>query len=148
RHAGRRRACRLGAFQQPHTLFEHRDGWIGKARIDEPGLVASEAGLGLLSGVVDVALGEKERLGCLAKLRPELSAVDEERFGRPLLTGIRNLIALRHGRLLTCWPQGKKKTRPQISQNHRARARFARGLLASSLTWLQAGRPNHHDALR
>src|SRR5690606_24095987 len=29
----------------------------------------------------------------------------------------------------------------------RARARFARGLLASSLTWLQAGRPNHHDAV-
>src|SRR5690606_31975816 len=74
----------------------------------------------------------------------KLSAVDEKRFGRPLLAGVRCRLALRHGRLLRL-AQAKRKPGRRSRRKYRARARFARGLLASCLTWLQAGRPNHHD---
>src|SRR5690606_28733580 len=49
------------------------------------------------------------------------------------------------GALLPVWPRQKENPAADLAKC-RARARFARGLLASSLTWLQAGRPNHHDA--
>ena len=46
RHARRHGAGVLGAFQRAHALFEHVDGRVGVARIDEAGLLALEARLG------------------------------------------------------------------------------------------------------
>ena len=76
-HAAGGRARGLGALQEPHALLEHGDGRVGVARIDEARLVALEAPLGLLGAVVDVALGHEHRLGVLAELRAQRSAVDE-----------------------------------------------------------------------
>ena len=69
RHAGGRGARILGAFQRAHALFEHVDGRVGVARIDEARLLALEARFGRLRALVDIALGEVHRLGGLAEAR-------------------------------------------------------------------------------
>ena len=69
RHAGRGGARGLRAFERRHAPLEHIDGGIGEARILVAGILALEARLRLRGVVVDVALGEKERLGGLAERR-------------------------------------------------------------------------------
>ena len=84
RHAGRGGARGLGAFERGHALLEHRDGRIGEARILVARLLALEARLGLRRAVVDVALGEEQRLRGLAELRAQGAGVDEAGFGAVL----------------------------------------------------------------
>jgi hypothetical protein len=67
----------FGAFQRAHALFEHVDGGIGIARIDEAFRLALEARFGSFSAFVDVALREEEGLGGFAVLRSRGAAVDE-----------------------------------------------------------------------
>ena len=77
RHAGRGRARGLRAFERAHALLEHRHRRIGEARILVARLLALEALLGLGGGLVDVALGEEQRLRGLAELRAQRAGVDE-----------------------------------------------------------------------
>src|SRR5262245_66679626 len=44
----------------------------------------------------------------------------------------------------SCHPPGNDKTRPELTFKDRA---HVRGPLATYFTWLQAGRPNHHEAM-
>ena len=128
RHAARRRPRGPGAFEKPHALLEHGDGRVGVARIDEAGLLALEARRRLLGAVVDVALGQEDRLGVLAELRAEDAAVDE--LGRRP-EGLRCAFVL----------LGHVAVSPTKNPAARSRAGFhPSGLLATSLTWLQAGR--------
>ena len=94
-HSARRRPRRLGALEQRHSLLEHRHRRIGEARVDEPRIVALEARLGQLHRVVEIALGEKKRLGCLFESRPQRSAVDQLRR-RPERLGIAGFARARH----------------------------------------------------
>ena len=80
-HAGRGGAAGLGAFELDHAPLEHRDRRIGIARIDVAGVFALEARLALLGGVVDIALGEEQRLGGFAELRAQGSGMDQPGFG-------------------------------------------------------------------
>ena len=84
RHAGRRGARGLGALEQLHALLEHGDRRVGVARIDEAAGLALEALLGLLGAVVDVALGQEQRLRGLGELRAQRAAVHQPRLGRPV----------------------------------------------------------------
>ena len=72
RHAACGGARRLRAFEERHAALEHRDGRVGEARIDEARIVALEARFGLLHRVVEIALGEEQRLGGL--LEPATAA--------------------------------------------------------------------------
>ena len=85
RHARRLRAAGLGAFQQRQPVLEHLHGRIGVARVDEARLVAGEAGVGALGAVVDVALGQKERLGGLAERRAHRAAAHQAGGDFPVL---------------------------------------------------------------
>ena len=133
RHAARGRARRLGAFEQRHAALEHRHRRIGEARIDEPRRVALEARLRLRHRVVEIALGEEQRLGGLLELRAHRAAVHELGGGtqRP---GIAGLAGVGHSALLS-WPD---------SVRTRAREQGATSgspdLLALCLTWRQADR--------
>jgi hypothetical protein len=60
-HAGRGGARGFGAFELDHAALEHRDVGIGKARIEKAGILALEARLALLGGVVDKALRQEQR---------------------------------------------------------------------------------------
>ena len=81
RHAGRGRARGFGAFERRHARLEHRDGRIGEARILKAGLFVLEAPLGLGGVLVDVALGEEQRLRGLAELRAQCAGMDETGLG-------------------------------------------------------------------
>ena len=93
RHAGGRGARGLRAFQQPHALLEHGDRRIGVAAVDEAGL-ALEALLGLLGRLVDVALGEEQRLGGLAELRAQRAPVHEQGLRASALRALRSVAGL------------------------------------------------------
>ncbi len=80
-HAGRRRTRRFRALEGGHAAFEHGDGRIGEARIEEAGRRAREALLAFLGAVIDEALGQKERFGRLAELRAQRARLHEARFG-------------------------------------------------------------------
>ena len=129
RHAGRGRARRLGAFERRHAPLEHVDGRIGEARILVAGILALEARFGLGGAVVDVALGEKERLGGFAELRAQRAGMDEAGF--------------RDGsvfvRTRTCGPPWPRKQKPGREEILGPGSRVP-GLLATCFTWLQAGR--------
>ncbi len=77
RHAGRRGAGVLGAFEQRHALLEHPHGGVREARVDEAGVLALEARLGGLGGLVDEALRQEQRFRRLAEGRAQGAAVDE-----------------------------------------------------------------------
>ena len=76
-HAGRRGAAIFGALDQAQPLFQHRQRRIGEARIlivlDRPG----ERRLGLFGVVVDVAGGQKQRLGGFAVMGALHAAVHQ-----------------------------------------------------------------------
>ncbi len=98
-HAARRRARRLGAFEQRHPLLEHRDRRIGEARIDEARIVALEARLRELHRVVEIALGEKESFRRLLEGGAQRSAMDQLRRG-PQRLGIAGFSWARHLQVL------------------------------------------------
>ena len=66
---GRGREAGLGALEQAQALLEGVHRRVAVARVEEPVDVAGERGLGLGGRVVDVALGEEQRLGRLLELR-------------------------------------------------------------------------------
>ena len=78
---GRGGACGLGALELGDALLEHRHGRIGEARILVAGVLALEASLRLRGIVVDVALGEEQRLRRLAELRAQDAGLDQAGFG-------------------------------------------------------------------
>ncbi len=80
RHPGRGRARGLGAFERRHALLEHGDGGIGKARILVARLLVLEAPLGLQRIVVDVALGEEQRLRGFVELRTQNPGMHQAGF--------------------------------------------------------------------
>ncbi len=104
RHAGRGGARGFGAFERRHALFEHGHGRIGEARILEARLFVLEAALGLRGAVVDIALGQKQRLGGLAELRAQRAGMHEPGFGAVTIGRGRGHVALLVGQT--------KKTRP------------------------------------
>ena len=81
RHPGRGRARGLRAFERGHALFEHAHGGIGEARILVAGLFVLEALFRAQGAVVDIALGEEQRLRCLAELRTQDSGMHELGLG-------------------------------------------------------------------
>src|SRR5262249_6466240 len=101
---------RAGALQETHALLEHGDGGIGVAAIDEAAL-ALETLLGFFGGLVDVALGKKQRLGGLAEARAQAAAMHEARFEAPIFLLLRICRLVAHAR--TPWARrlpGNKKT--------------------------------------
>ena len=80
-HAGRGRARGLRAFERGHALLEHGDGRIGEARILVARVLVLEAPLGGERAVVDVALGEEQRLRGLAELRAQRAGMDQTGLG-------------------------------------------------------------------
>ena len=149
-HAGCRGACCFRAFEQADALFEHGGRRVREARVDETRLLVLEARLGLLGRRIDVALCEVERLGGLAERRARRAAVDEDGLGLPVGGNGRGcrLCHLRVScRRDTRGAPKKTKTGLVVTRMCRARPgnRFRTALLASCFTWLQAGRPNHHD---
>ena len=97
RHAAGGGARRLGALEQRHALLEHRDGRIGEARIDEARRVAFEARLRLRHRVVEIALGEEQRLRGLLELRTHRAAVHQTGGGAQRAR-IAGLAGAAHGR--------------------------------------------------
>ena len=65
------------------AFFEHPDCRIGEPRIDEALVVAFEAGLGLLGGVVHIARRQVEGFAGLAEIRSRLTAPDGEGLPAP-----------------------------------------------------------------
>ena len=84
-HAGRDRARGFRALEFGDALLEHVHGRIGEARILVAGVLALEAGLGLRGIVVDVALGEEQRLRRLAELRAQDAGLNQAGFGAVLV---------------------------------------------------------------
>ena len=80
-HAGGGGARGFGAFELDHAALEHRDVGIGKARIEKAGILALEARLALLGGVVDEALRQEQRFGGLAELRAQRAGMHQPGFG-------------------------------------------------------------------
>ena len=142
-HAARGAARRFRAFERAHALLEHVDGGIGIAAIDEAFLVALEAALGLLGVIIDVAGVEEDGLRGLAELAPQRALMHEPGRRAPNLPLLLLVLLCRHGTysLRSC---GHKKTRA-LARSPKDRD-CSHGLLATCLTWLQAGRPNHHEA--
>ena len=130
RHAGRGRARRFGAFERRHARLEHRHRRIGEARVLVAGLFVLEAPLGLGGAVVDIALGEKERLGGFAELRAQRAGMDEAGLGT-----IANWRGRGHGALLGRVKQNK--TRP----GGNPRAGLTRPRPFSNLFYVAASRP-------
>ena len=127
-HAGRGGARGFGAFERRHAPLEHVDGRIGKARILIAGILALEAGLRLRGGVVDVALGEKQRFRGLAERRAQRARLNQ--------TGFRAVGFLRgRGHVALLWPNKNPAGRKILGPGSRVP-----GLLAIYFTWLQAGR--------
>jgi len=83
RHARGLGATGLGALEQGQPVFEHFHGRVGVARIDEA-LGAGEPRVGALGGVVEIALGQEDRLGRLAKLRTQRAAAHQPRGDLPI----------------------------------------------------------------
>ena len=80
-HAGCCRPRSLCAFKCRNSAFEHLHRRVGKTGINEPVVLAEEPRLALFCAVVDMALGQEQRLGCLAKLRAEGALVHKQGFG-------------------------------------------------------------------
>ena len=109
-HAGRGCARGFGALERRHARLEHRDGRIGEARILKARVLVLEAALGLERVVVDVALGEEQRLGSLAELRAQGAGMDQTGFGAVAIA-----VAIMGGRghVASSWPSsGQAKQKP------------------------------------
>ena len=145
RHAARRAPRGLGAFQRAHPRLEHGHGGVGVAAIDVAFLVALEAGLGLLGGCIDIARVEEDRLRGLAELASQRALMHELGRRMPGACALLLILFCRHG-LTPSASCGHKKTRTlAAAKRPGSTPRASHGLLATCLTWLQAGRPNHHE---
>jgi hypothetical protein len=80
-HTGSGCPSGLNAFKGGHPRFEHRNRRVREAGIDIAGQLVLEPRLAFLSGVVDMALSQKERFRRLAKARPEGAVVNQAGFG-------------------------------------------------------------------
>src|SRR5262245_9473107 len=141
-HAARRAARGFRPFQRAHAPLEHVDGGIGIAAIDETFLVALEAALGLLGVIVDVAGVEKDGLRGLAELASERALMHEPGCRAPRLPLLFLVLLCRHGIHSLRYMRAQKN--PGFGSSPKDRD-CSHGLLATCLTWLQAGRPNHHE---
>ena len=130
RHAGCGRTRGLSAFERAHARLEHGNRRITVARIDEARLLALEALLGARGIVVDVALGEVERLGILAELRAQNAGMHHLGFGAVAL-GSGHGLGRGHGGLLQ-----PTKSRPEKSS-----AGLTRPRPFSNLFYVAASRP-------
>ena len=135
RHAGRRGARILGAFQRAHALLEHVDGRVGVARIDEARLFALEARFGRFRAFVDVALRQEHRLRRLAETRSQGAGMHQGGLGSQFA-----FAGTGHDGCL----KNKKTGRESRVPVHERGLGPINGPLATCLTWLQADRPNHH----
>src|SRR4029077_20735671 len=143
RHAARGAARGFGPFNRAHARLEHGHGGIGIAAIDETFLVALEAALGLLGAIVDVAGVEEDGFRRLAELAPERALMHEPGRRAPRLPLLLLVLLCRHGIHSLRSRAGTKKPGLWLPPKDRD---CSHGLLATCLTWLQAGRPNHHVA--
>src|SRR5262249_8358931 len=125
-----------------------RHGWVGVSAIDVALLVSLEAGLGLVGARIDVAGIEEDGFRGLAKRTAQRPPMHEARGLPPPVAGFVATVFCRHRRHSpNCG--GHKKTRTLANAKRtgiRRQKRPSRDLLASCLTWLQAGRPNHHES--
>ncbi len=80
-HPGRGRARGRRPFERAHALLEHVHGGIGEAGILVARLLVLEASLRAQRAVVDVALGEEQRLRRLAELRAQDAGMHELGLG-------------------------------------------------------------------
>ena len=81
----------LGPLQQRNTLFEHRNGWIAIARIDE--LIRAgfqKPRLCLLSAVIDKTLGQKDRFADFIVLAAAGTAMHQFGAVVPSLTHLKS----------------------------------------------------------
>ena len=109
-HAGRCCARGLGALERRHARLEHRDRRIGKARVLKARVLVLEPALGLERVVVDVALGQEQRLGGLAELRAQYAGMDQTGLGAVAIA-----VAIMGGRghVASSWPSsGQAKQKP------------------------------------
>src|SRR5262249_47834496 len=140
-HAARRAARRFGALKRTHARLEHGHCGIGVAAIDEAFLVALESGFGLFGAVIDITRVEEDRFRGLAELTAQRAAVHKPRRLTPSQRVL--LFLCRHGDPPLKSHVRTKKPGTLAPRQKTGIARTA--LLATCLTWLQAGRPNHHE---
>ena len=148
-HAARRAARGGSTLERAHARLEHRDGRVGVAAIDIARLVALEPRLGLLGGLIDIARVEEDGLGGLAELTAQRPLMHEPRCRAPGARAALIVFTCPHGRhsfRLEPRPGHKKARTLALSQKTGIGKTASHGLLATCLTWLQAGRPNHHEA--
>ena len=79
-HAGGGGAGGFRALERCHALLEHVDRGIGKPRILVARLLVLEPPLGLQRIVIDIALGEEQRLRSLAELRAQDAGMHQAGF--------------------------------------------------------------------
>ena len=133
RHAGRRGARVFRAFQRAHALFEHVDGRVGVARIDEARLLALEARFGGFGACRrhSPASGRslrRSRRSCERSVPACTSCV----CGLPVALAC----------VVMTLPSKTKKPAAKVATGPYGLR--PNGPLATCLTWLQADRPNHH----
>src|SRR5581483_3519653 len=130
-HAARGRARGFGTFEIGHALFEHGNGRVTKARIDEARLGIVEGGLRLLRAVINIAGREVNGFRRLLERRALLTRMDQPRCRAPLpfdfafVCHRKNLLEQKHldpeGRGAKCvsqtllaayftWPQAELKS--------------------------------------
>ena len=112
-------------------------GRVGVARIDVARDLAGEARLALLRALVDVALGQEQRLRDLAELRAQRAGMHQAGFGAVVLGSDADMRAsFRPGASMS---DLRRPTKNRPEKNSRPGTRVP-GLLATYFTWLQAGR--------
>src|SRR5215467_9853822 len=135
-HPRRGRARGLGAFKRRHAPLEHVDSRIGKAGILIARVLALKPRFGLGGSVIDVALGEKQRLRSLAEWRTQGAGLNQTRLGAIELLCGRGHVALLSQQAI--WPRqsGQNKTR-----QGNPRAGLTRPRPFSDLFYVAASRP-------
>jgi hypothetical protein len=83
-HSGCGCAALFGTFEDFQAIFEHRDRRIAEAAVLEARVFVLEARFGLFGALIDVALRQEERFGCLCELRAQDATVNEFRFRPPV----------------------------------------------------------------
>src|SRR6185437_14940791 len=87
------------------------DGGVGVARIDVAGVLALEPRFTLLGAVVDIALGQEQRFGCLAEFGTDNPGLDQAGFGA-IAAGWRGCVTLRHVTSIVATCERPQKNRP------------------------------------
>src|SRR2546422_10497507 len=79
RHAGGGGEAGPGDLERGEAGLEHRNSWVGEARVDEAAAAAGEARSRLLGVVENEARGEEQRLGVLVELGARLPGAHAQR---------------------------------------------------------------------